>query len=279
MLGRAGLYEDSWSTFTAAGDKTAEVRAVKSCGSLSPDGTKAVGTKYRSDSDSRIDVIVVDLKTGAQTNLTNGAFGGYNAYPTWSPTGEWIVWGSNKDRSGATGFGATDLWRIRPDGTGAQKIVDGKALGEPQNFEAPDVQPARGLAPDPEPTREELKPVADAGGAGGTIRRRGRRGRARRPRLQARRGRRRDHRLRVGPRRRRRLRRRRRRAAAGHASPTRAPTPVAVQVTDAAGRVATATAEVAVANAAPAISGARVNDDDPASFTATVADAGRAGRA
>ena len=129
VLGRAGLYEDSWSAFTPAGDKTSELRAVKSCGSLSPDGRRAVGTKYRSDSDSRIDVIVVDLQTGAQTNLTNGTFGGYNAYPTWSPTGEWIVWGSNKDRSGATGFGATDLWKIRPDGTGAQKIVDGKALG------------------------------------------------------------------------------------------------------------------------------------------------------
>ena len=49
-------------------------------------------------------------------------------------------------------------------------------------------------------------------------------GRARRPRLQARRRRRGDHRLRVGPRRRRRLRRRRRRPAAGQRSPTTAPT-------------------------------------------------------
>ena len=54
-----------------------------------------------------------------------------------------IVWGSNKDRSGSTGFGATDLWRIRPDGTDAKKIVDGKAFGNAgtgfMNFEAPDV--------------------------------------------------------------------------------------------------------------------------------------------
>jgi len=270
VLGRGGLYEDSWSTFTPGGDKTAEQRAVKSCGSLSPDGTKAVGTKYRSDSDSRIDVIVVDLKTGAQTNLTDGAYGGYNAYPTWSPTGDWIIWGSNKDRSGATGFGATDLWRIRPDGTGAQKIVDGKALGN-LNFEAPDVQPARGLAPDPEPTREELKPVADAGGAysgaeGAAV---ALDARASKPGEDG-------------------------AAIAAYAwdldgdgayddadgaqphatFPDEGAYPVAVQVTDAAGRVATATAEVAVTNAAPAISGARVNDDDPASFTATVADPG-----
>ena len=59
---RTGLYEDSWSTFSGAGDKTAELRAVKSCGSLSPDGRYAVGTKYRSDNDSRIDVIVVDSR-------------------------------------------------------------------------------------------------------------------------------------------------------------------------------------------------------------------------
>ncbi|HEU4842075.1 MAG TPA: PKD domain-containing protein, partial [Ilumatobacteraceae bacterium] len=270
VLSRAGLYEDSWSTFTTTGEKSSELRAVKSCGSVSPDGRYAVGTKYRSDSDSRIDVIVVDLKTGAKTNLTNGTFGGYNAYPTWSPTGEWIVWGSNKDRSGATGFGATDLWRIRPDGTGAQKIVDGAALGN-KNFEQPDVQAARGLEPDPEPTREELRPSADAGGpySGGEGAAVALDARGSKP------------------------------GASGEAVtayawdldgdgayddadgaqpnatfPDDGAYPVAVQVTDAAGRVATDTAEVTVANAAPVISGARVNDDDPAVFTATVKDAG-----
>jgi PKD repeat protein len=49
---------------------------------------------------------------------------------------------------------------------------------------------------------------------------------------------------------------------------------VAVQVTDEAGRIATDTAEVTIANAVPAISGARVNDGDPASFTAAVKDPG-----
>ena len=275
VLGRYGLYEDSWTIWSSAGDKVDEQRAMKSCGAFSPDGRYAVGTKYRSDSDSRIDVIVYDFQTKTQRNLTDGNFGGYNAYPTWSPTGEWIVWGSNKDRSGATGFGATDLWRVRPDGTDAKKIVDGEDFGSAgtgfMNFEQPDVQPVRGIAPDPTPTREELKPVARAGGpyAGtegaqialdasgsapggdGT-------------------------------------------ALAGYAwdldgdgayddatgakpkasFPDEGTYAVAVQVTDLKGRFATDAAEVTVANAAPAITGARVNDGDPASFTATITDAG-----
>ena len=275
VLGRYGLYEDSWSIWSSAGDKVDEQRAVKSCGAFSPDGRYAVGTRYRSDSDSRIDVIVYDFQTKTQRNLTDGNFGGYNAYPTWSPTGEWIVWGSNKDRSGSTGFGATDLWRIRPDGTDAKKIVDGKAYGSAgtgfMNFEQPDVQPVRGFAPDPAPTREELKPVAKAGGpytgtegaqtaldasasapgADGT-------------------------------------------AIVGYAwdldgdgayddatgakpkasFPDEGTYSVAVQVTDAKGRFATAAAQMTVANAAPAISAARVNDGDPSSFTATVTDPG-----
>ncbi len=270
VLGRAGLYQDSWTVWDAAGTNGTEHRAVKSCGRFSPDGRYAVATKYRSDSDSRIDVVVYDFQTRTLRNLTDGAFGGYNAYPTWSPTGEWIVWGSNKERSGATGFGATDLWRMRPDGTGARKIVDGAALGD-RNFEQPDVQPARGEAPEPEPTREELRPVASAGGpyAGteGTALTLDARGSA---------------------------------PGAGGAAvtgyawdldgdggyddasgarpqasfPDDGTYPVAVQVTDDAGRVATATADVTVSNAPPVISGARVNDDDPASFTATVADPG-----
>ena len=45
-------------------------------------------------------------------------------------------------------------------------------------------------------------------------------------------------------------------------------------MTDAQGRFDTASGEVTVANAAPVVSAARVNDGDPASFTATVTDAG-----
>jgi len=135
-----------------------------SCLSLSPDGRYGVATDY-TDPSSILDVYVYDLLNNTRRNLTNGAFGGYNAYPTWSPTGDWIVWGSNKDRSGSTGFGATDLWRIHPDGTGAQKIVDGKP--ENLNFERPDIQPLRGIDSDPPPTLEEKLPVAELADATG----------------------------------------------------------------------------------------------------------------
>ena len=221
-------------------------------------------------------MIVVDLKTGDSATSPTARTAATTRYPTWSPTGEWIVWGSNKDRSGATGFGATDLWRIRPDGTGAQKIVDGAGLGN-HNFESARRPARRGLAPDPEPTREELRPVATRGRPR-TPAPRARTVDARRPRLQARRRRRRDRRLRLGPRRRRRLRRRRRRAAArdvprrGHLLRRRAG--------DRRRRAASRRRppRSTVTNAAPAISGARVNDGDPASFTATVTDPGVAGR-
>ena len=75
------------------------------CLSLSPDGRYGVRRSVRSDSDSRIDLVVFDLQTKEIRNLTNGQFGGYNEYPTWSPTGEWIVWGSNKDNGGGKASG------------------------------------------------------------------------------------------------------------------------------------------------------------------------------
>jgi PKD repeat protein len=239
------------------------------CLSLSPDGRYGVATKYRSDSDSRIDVVVFDLQTKQVRNLTNGEFGGYNEHPTWSPTGEWIIWGSNKDRGGATGFGSTDIWRIRPDGTGAQKIVD---AGPSHFYRFPDVQPLRGVAPEPEPTLSERKPDARVAAATGVE--------GAQITLDA-----------SGS-----------RPGADDAAITSygwdldgdgvytdaegvAPKTsfedegtytVAVLVTDAAGKAATATAEVTVTNAGPAIAGARIDDGKPAGFGARITDPGTA---
>ena len=239
----------------------------RDCMTLSPDNRYGVTKKYRSDSDSRIDIIVWDLQTKQERNLTNGN-GGYQGYSTWSPTGEWIVWGSNKERSGATGYGATDIWKIRPDGTGATKIVDG-AEPVPQLG-----APGRAAAP-----RRRARARADARGA-----------QARRPR-------------------RRRGRCRGREITLDASARSRAPTTprsssyewdldgdgvytdaegvapkttfhdegtyaVAVLVTDAKGKSATATAEVTVTNAAPTIADARVDDGEPASFSARITDPG-----
>ena len=174
--------------------------------------------------------------------------------------------------------GAQRRDRLRRDGPVAdppgrhRRAEDRRRQGARQkNFEPPDIQPLRGFEPDPEPTRQELKPVAErrrpvTGAEGATVA------------LDAR-----GSKPGAGG-----------EAIAAYAwdldgdgayddatarsrtttFPDEGTYAVAVQVTDAAGRVATATAEVTIANAAPAISGARVNDADPASFTATVTDAG-----
>ena len=240
----------------------------RDCMTLSPDGRHGVTKEYRSDADSRIDIVIWDLQTKEKRNLTNGSYGGYQGYSTWSPTGEWIVWGSNKERSGATGFGATDIWKIRPDGTGATKIVDG--ANPYHNWEHPDVQPRRGVAPDPEPTLEERKPdarVAAATGAEGaetTLD-----ASASKPGAD-------DAAITsygwdldgdgvysdaegVAPK------------TTFHDDGTYT---VGVLVTDANGKTATATAEVTVTNAGPTITDARVDDGEPASFSAKISDPG-----
>ena len=71
------------------------------------------------------------------------------------------MFSSSRDRQGSN----HDLWKIRPDGTGATKILDGAPrYTSGTSFTHPDIQPRRGVPTDPEPTREQLRPVADAGG-------------------------------------------------------------------------------------------------------------------
>jgi TolB protein len=87
----------------------------------SPDGSKIV---FRDDRDGdctqastcNYDVWVLDLETGEQTNVTNHP--SLDIEPAWSPDGQWIVFASNREDPDF------DLYVVRPDGTGLQRLLD-----------------------------------------------------------------------------------------------------------------------------------------------------------
>ncbi|MDA0167841.1 PKD domain-containing protein [Solirubrobacter taibaiensis] len=128
------------------------------CMSLSPDQRSGVVVGDNADVVAN-EIVLWDLQSKTMRNLTKGAFGQYNRCPRFAPSGEWIYWASSRDRGGY----AFDIWKMRPDGTGAVKVLDGGDEGH--SWACVDVQPRRGAAP--EPTLEQRDPVARAAAASG----------------------------------------------------------------------------------------------------------------
>jgi Tol biopolymer transport system component len=98
----------------------------------SPDGTRiAVMVQDPADQfDYMWDVHVVNADGTGLTQLTK--WEGLDGFPVWSPDGRWIVFCSDRsataeelrhNRAGESWFGAS-LFLMRPDGTGAHRIVD-----------------------------------------------------------------------------------------------------------------------------------------------------------
>ena len=91
----------------------------------SPDGTKIV---FRDDREGDCtqaptcdyDVWLLDLETGEQRSVTPDPEGrvAMDIEPAWSPDGKWIIFASNRDDPDF------DLYVIRPDGTGLQRLLD-----------------------------------------------------------------------------------------------------------------------------------------------------------
>ncbi len=101
---------------------------------FSPDGTHLaleVGTFVRQGSSFELtasDIAIADVTTPTATivHITNGMLAGY---PDWSPDGREIVFqAGNTDPFGLTGT-PTDLYTIRPDGTGLTKITHTEPTG------------------------------------------------------------------------------------------------------------------------------------------------------
>jgi len=80
---------------------------------ISPDGKSVV---YRGVVNGQHDIWILDIESGARTNLTEDA--DLDIEPDWSPDGQWIAFGSL--RPGAPFF---DLFIMRPDGTAVRQVT------------------------------------------------------------------------------------------------------------------------------------------------------------
>lgn len=79
--------------------------------SWSPDGRQIV---YRSSSQGKNGLVIIDVETGEAKALTAGP--GNDNFPSWSPTGERIAFTSNRD-------GDSEIYTIRPDGTDLRRLT------------------------------------------------------------------------------------------------------------------------------------------------------------
>jgi len=88
---------------------------------LSPDGNTVAFVHDLTDEKTgrrATQIFLLDLATGRYRVLTSEANGAYD--PTWSPDGQWLTYATRQ----ATGK-ETNLWLIRPDGTGRQRLTEG----------------------------------------------------------------------------------------------------------------------------------------------------------
>lgn len=88
---------------------------------LSPDGNTIAFVHELTDAQvgSRAtQIFLVDLVTGNYRAITSEANGAYD--PAWSPDGQWLTYAARQARGPET-----NLYLIRPDGTGRQRLTEG----------------------------------------------------------------------------------------------------------------------------------------------------------
>ncbi len=126
--------------------------AAGGCGTWAPDSRRVV-------TEDAGEIAVYDVITGARSvAVAAGTHAGrLVGNPDWSPSGEWIYYGV--ESMGAE-YTRSDVWRVHPDGSGRQKVLDGGA--DEVMYANPHVQPVA-LA-DPPPPDGSADPTADAGG-------------------------------------------------------------------------------------------------------------------
>lgn len=90
--------------------------------SLSPDANRLVWRRALPGEESgeqQFDIFVKDMATGEEVNLTNHE--ALDTNPHWSPSGDWIVFASNRS-------GPFDLYVVRPDGSDLRRITNSGSL-------------------------------------------------------------------------------------------------------------------------------------------------------
>ncbi len=96
---------------------------------LSPDGKYLAFVSSRT---KQADIWLLELATKNLRNLTNHPAGDFR--PCWSPDGQWIAFSTDRDSTkpkGAGGFvtlHSTELYLIRPDGSGLQRVTQSGAF-------------------------------------------------------------------------------------------------------------------------------------------------------
>jgi TolB protein len=130
--------DGAWISFTAVGETVVQVYKIpaqsngtqplpqiqqmtpnvtggNAGASWSPDG------KWLAYSSNRLgrnaEIFVLNLEDGAEYQLTDSR--GSNRNPVWSPDGQWIAFVSQR-------HGATEIYRIRPDGRDEQRLTDSR---------------------------------------------------------------------------------------------------------------------------------------------------------
>jgi Tol biopolymer transport system component len=103
-------------------------------GALSPDGKFLAFVSSRS---GQADIWILELGTRKLRNITNHPGGDFR--PAWSPDGQWIAFSSDRDSKkpkGAGGFEtlhSTEIYLIRPDGSGLRRVTHLEAFaGSPR---------------------------------------------------------------------------------------------------------------------------------------------------
>lgn len=102
---------------------TRELGAHAEGAALSPDGKFVAFTLDVTNAENvrTTQLHIVDLNIGVYSAIGQNQYGAYD--PAWSPNGQWIAYALRVGDQ-------TQLWVIRPDGTGAQRIVaDGRNRG------------------------------------------------------------------------------------------------------------------------------------------------------